>query len=225
MKKSYSIQIKMTVPIVLIALIVFGAMNFLVAENSLKTAQNAAIEKTVATAESYASQMRNEIESGLNTSRIIAHQLESYKKTGHVSREPIQESFREILKKNKFLIGVWTGWEPNAWDGKDAQYSGQKANDQSGRFVPYANWEGGQASLTPLIGYDKAGEGDYYLVPKARGKETMVEPYLYPIDGKNVLMTSAVVPITIDGKFFGVAGVDIPLKSVQKQTADIKPYQ
>ncbi|MFM6930477.1 MAG: methyl-accepting chemotaxis protein [Bdellovibrio sp.] len=225
MKKSYSIQIKMAVPIVLIALIVFSVMNFLVAQNSLKTAQNAAIEKTVATAESYASQMRSEIEQGLNTSRVLAQQLEAYKKMGHVPREPVQESFREILKKNKSLIGVWTGWEPNAWDGKDAQYAGQKANDQSGRFVPYANWEGGQASLTPLIGYDKAGDGDYYLIPKSRGKETMVEPYLYPIDGVNVLMTSAVVPIVIENKFVGVAGVDIPLKSIQKETAAIKPYQ
>jgi hypothetical protein len=49
-------------------------------------------------------------------------------------------------------------------------------------LFPYANWEGGQASLTPLIGYDKSGVGDYYLIPKSRGKETMVEPYLYPIE-------------------------------------------
>jgi methyl-accepting chemotaxis protein len=53
----------------------------------------------------------------------------------------------------------------------------------------------------------------------------MVEPYLYPIDGVNVLMTSAVVPITMDGKFVGVAGVDLPLKSIQKETSEIKPYQ
>lgn len=71
--------------------------------------------------------------------------------------------------------------------------------------------------MTPLIAYDKAGDGDYYLVPKARGKETMVEPYLYPIDGVQVLMTSAVVPITIDNKVVGVAGVDLPLKTFRKK--------
>lgn len=114
MKKSYSIQLKLAVPIVLIALVVFGAMNFLVAKNSLETAKTAAIDKTAATARAYANQMRLEIEHGLDISRILAHQLESYKKNGFTAREPIQESFREILKKNKFLIGVWTGWEPNA---------------------------------------------------------------------------------------------------------------
>ncbi|MBO9668463.1 MAG: methyl-accepting chemotaxis protein [Bdellovibrio sp.] len=224
MKKSYSIQVKMAVPIIFIALLVFTAMNFLVAKNSLKTAESEAIDKTVATAESYANQMRLEVEKGLGIARTMAHQLEAYKKIGHTSREPVQEGFRELLHKNKGLIGVWTGWEPNAWDGKDAQYSNQKGNDASGRFVPYLNWEGGKSSLTPLVGYEKTGDGDYYQVPKARLKETMVEPYLYPIDGVQVLMTSAVVPIIIDNNFVGVAGVDLPLKEIQKKTASIKPY-
>lgn len=131
----------------------------------------------------------------------------------------------ELLVKNRNLIGTWTGWEPNAWDGKDAEFVNAKGHDTTGRFVPYMNWEGGKASLTPLIGYSNPGEVDYYLEAKARMKETMVEPYLYPSDGVQVLMTSAVVPVVIDGKFYGVAGVELPLKDLQKKASTIKPFE
>ncbi|MDG0817913.1 methyl-accepting chemotaxis protein [Bdellovibrio svalbardensis] len=224
MSKSHSIQVKLAVPIILIALIVFTAMNFLVAQNSLRTAKAEAIDKTVATAHAYANEMRLELEKGFDISRTMAHQLQAFKAHGYTSRDPVHATLFEVLERNKFLIGAWTGWEPNAWDGKDAQFAGTKGTDQTGRFVPYLNWEGGKASLTPLLAYDKPGDGDYYLVPKARMKETLVEPYLYQIDGKMVLMTSAVVPVTVDGKFLGVAGVDLPLKEVQKQASMVKPF-
>lgn len=224
MKKYYSIQVKLAVPIVLIALLVLGTMTFLMARNGHETAKKAATEKTVATARAYATGMRLEVEHGLDIARNVAHVLEAYKKSGHTGRESVSDALREILVKNKFLIGTWTGWEPNAWDGKDAEFTSAKGHDASGRFVPYMNWEGGKASLTPLVGYNNPGEGDYYLVPKNRQKETMVEPYLYPIDGVQVLMTSAVVPIIIEGKFYGVAGVDLPLKQIQKAASSIKPF-
>ncbi|AHZ86323.1 methyl-accepting chemotaxis protein [Bdellovibrio bacteriovorus] len=225
MKKSYSIQVKLAVPIILIALLVLGTMTFLMARNSHVNAEKAATEKTVAMGRAYATEMRLEVERGLGISRNVAHILESFKKRNNTGRSQVAEALREILEKNKFVIGAWTGWEPNAWDGKDSEYVSVQGHDETGRFVPYLNWEGGKSSLTPLVGYAKQGEGDYYLVPKQRLKETMVEPYLYPIDGVQVLMTSAVVPIVIDGKFVGVAGVDLPLKDLQKKAAGIKPFE
>lgn len=225
MKKHYSIRLKLAVPIILIALFVLGTMTFLMAKNGHETAKKAATEKTVETAHAYATEMRLEVERGLDVARTMAHFFESYKKNGHIQRDPVTLSLKEVLEKNKFLIGAWTGWEPNAWDGRDSEFVNTKGHDASGRFIPYLNWEGGKASLTPLVGYANAGEGDYYLVPKQRLKETMVEPYLYPIDGVQVLMTSAVVPIVIDGKFVGAAGVDLPLKELQKKTATIKPFE
>nr|AAR17734.1 McpB [Bdellovibrio bacteriovorus] len=233
MKKSYSIQVKLAVPIILIALLVLGTMTFLMARNSHVNAEKAATEKTVAMGRAYATEMRLEVERGLGISRNVAHILESFKKRNNTGRSQVAEALREILEKNKFVIGAWTGWEPNAWDGKDSEYVSVQGHDETGRFVPYLNWEGGKSSLTPLVGYAKQGEGDYYLVPKQRLKETMVEPYLYPIDGVQVLMTSAVVPIVIDGKFVRVAGVDLPLKDLvdlplkdlQKKAAGIKPFE
>lgn len=41
----------------------------------------------------------------------------------------------------------------------------------------------------------------------------MTEPYVYPINGKDVFMTSFMAPLMFDGKFGGVIGVDIALDS------------
>ncbi|WP_413584912.1 methyl-accepting chemotaxis protein [Bdellovibrio sp. HCB274] len=225
MKVKPSIQIKMSVPIIFIAILVFVAMNFLVARNSLKTAESQAVDETTAIAKAYANEMRLSAESGLGTARILAQYLQSNRANHHTERAPIEHAFKDILQSNKTLIGVWTAWEPNAWDGQDAKFANTPGYDSTGRFIPYLSYADGKANLAPLVDYEKPGAGDYYLVPKARGKETMVEPYLYPIDGQQVLMTSAVVPIFIDGKVAGVAGVDLPLKDLQEQASHIKPFE
>lgn len=225
MKKNYSIQVKLAVPIICIAVLVLGTMTFIMARTGHENAKKAATAETVAIAQANANDMRLEIERGLGVARVLAYQLEAQKKHGFTSREMVNDALREVLEKDRSLIGTWTGWEANAWDGRDANYVDAKGHDKTGRFVPYYNWEKGKSALTPLVGYETAGAGDFYLVPKARKKETMVEPYLYPIDGQQVLMTSAVVPIIIDGTFVGVAGVDIPLKEIQKKAAKIKPFE
>jgi methyl-accepting chemotaxis protein len=214
----------MSVPIIFIAILVFTAMNYLVAQNSLSTAERQAVDKSEAIAKAYANEMRVSVEQGLGIARTLSQHLQAAKKFNHIERGPLEHSFRNILESNKGLIGVWTAWEPNAWDGKDESFVNKEGTDQTGRFIPYLSYSNGKATLGPLVDYEKPGLGDYYLVPKARGKETMVEPYLYPIDGVQVLMTSAVVPIFIDGKVAGVAGVDLPLKDLQRDAVKIKPF-
>lgn len=225
MEKNYSIKIKLAFPIIILAILVLGAMTFIMSRSSHDAAEISATDKTVATAKAYANDMKIDIESGLTIARNLAHILEAFKKSERTDRSAIAVALREVLVKNKSLIGVWTGWEPNAWDGKDREYASTKGHDSTGRFVPYYNWEGGVASQSPLIAYDKEGDGDYYLVPQKRMKESMIEPYLYPIDGIQVLMTSATVPIIINGKVVGIAGVDLPLKEIQKKASLIKPFE
>ncbi len=224
MKINYSIKFKLAFPIIIIAVLVLGTMTYIMSRNSHAMAEASAMDKTVATAKAYANDMKLEIESGLTIARNLAHILEAFKKTERTDRATVSVALREVLIKNKLLIGAWTGWEPNAWDGKDSEYASTKGHDGTGRFVPYYNWEGGVASQSPLIAYDQPGDGDYYLVPRKRMKESMIEPYLYPIDGVQVLMTSATVPIMINGKVVGIAGVDLPLKEIQKKASLIKPF-
>lgn len=157
-----------------------------------------------------------------DTAKVLAAGLSGLKANNKADRDTVNFLLRGVLQENNHLLAVWTGWEPNAFDGKDVEYIGKPGHDSTGRFVPYWNRGNGTVQVEPLVDYDKPGAGDFYLLPKQTGKEVLVEPYKYPVAGKDVLITSLVVPIMQDGRFLGVAGVDIALTSLQDTVSKIK---
>ena len=120
-------------------------------------------------------------------------------------------------------IGVSTGWEPDAYDGKDADFVGKAAHDATGRFVPYIFRSGGAIKTDVLVDYDKPGAGDYYQLPVKTGKSVLMEPYVYPVDGKDVLMTTISIPIFDQGKAVGYIGADIDLDQTATALAAKRP--
>lgn len=79
-------------------------------------------------------------------------------------------------------------------------------------------------ALEPLVDYTKPGAGDYYLLSLSSGEETILDPYSYSVAGKNLLMTSLVVPIKFRGKVVGVVGIDMSLDRLQDQVQAVHPY-
>ena len=167
------------------------------------------------------------LQQGLEAARTLAAAMVALKASGHADRQTANAILRSVLEKNPRFIGVWTGWEPNAFDGRDADFASAIGHDATGRYVPYWNRGGtnGSATVEPLVDYDKLGSGDYYQLPKSTGGNVLVEPYPYQIGGKSVLITTLSVPIQIDGRFVGVAGVDIPLDGIQEMVQSIRIYQ
>jgi methyl-accepting chemotaxis protein len=47
--------------------------------------------------------------------------------------------------------------------------------------VPYWNRAAGKVAVEALVDYTKPGAGDYYLLAKNSGEETILEPYYYDI--------------------------------------------
>jgi methyl-accepting chemotaxis protein len=172
-----------------------------------------------------AREVAGQIEQGLMTARGLADALVAMKTSGQPNRAQADALQRRLLEASPALLGVWTGWEPDAFDGADARHAGQPGHDATGRYVPYWNRGAGHIAVEPLVDYDKPGAGDYYQQPKARGKETLIEPYVYKVAGKDTLITSLVVPIMVDGRFAGVAGVDISLAAIADQLSRIRPFE
>ncbi|HBT67884.1 MAG TPA: chemotaxis protein, partial [Agrobacterium sp.] len=149
--------------------------------------------------------------------------LHTEKETGNPSRESIDRLFKRLLQDSPFAVGISTGWEPNAFDGRDKEFANAPGHDATGRFVPYYARKDGKVIEEALVDYETPGAGDYYLVPRRTGKDLMTEPYVYPINGKDVFMTSFMAPLMFDGKFGGVIGVDIALDSLSSDLAKLKP--
>ncbi len=183
--------------------------------------QTLALSYTQQLAHRNASDIKGRLQEALDAARTLARSLGALQVTGRADRELANAMLRGVLEGNAGFLGVWTGWEPNAFDGKDAEFVQQTGHDATGRFVPYWNRGGGRLQVEPLVGYDKPGDGDYYLLAKQRGKEVLLEPYAYEVGGKSMLITTVTVPIVLNGRFAGVAGIDIALDDLQRQVSAV----
>jgi methyl-accepting chemotaxis protein len=160
------------------------------------------------------------------TCRSLAQMMEQYEQVDRADRRQyFMTMLRGIAEANPEITAASTAWEPNALDGLDARYRNTPGTDSTGRFIPYFARTKAGIILEPVIDYDVPGSGDYYLVPKQTGHETMASPYWYPVDGQNRLITTISVPIRNNGQFVGISIIDIDISTIQGQIQTIKPYE
>ena len=128
---------------------------------------------------------------------------------------------------NAGWLGAYTLWEPNAFDGRDAEFRGAPCHDPSGRYVPYWVRSGGKVTCEANKDYDKPGIGDYYIVPMQTGRTALIDPYAYPVDGKELLIVSFVAPVIAGGKPVGIiarfALIDRLAKPFQREIFGRRP--
>lgn len=189
----------------------------------MHSARNEAYALSRTKAESIGADMRHRLDRALGTARTLADAFSGLVAEGHPSRSQADAMLRRSLEANADYLGLWTCWEPNAFDGRDADYVNKPGHDATGRYVAYWNRGKGQIAVEANVGYDEQGAGDYYQIPRRTNQETVMEPYLYKVAGREVLMTSLVVPVhATDGRFIGAVGVDLPLDALGAEIAKIK---
>ncbi len=185
-----------------------------------------AMENAQNLTEKYARQIESEIETVMDEARTLAGVMEQYERVEVSKRRELYNSLlKGLLEKNKDYLGIWTCWEPNALDGADAKYINSNGSDNTGRFVPYWNRGSGQIMLDPVIGYENAGEGDFYQTPLRSGHESIIDPYFYTIGDRKFLLTTISIPIKKGGQTIGVVGIDIEVSQLQQLVEQIKPYE
>ncbi len=221
---SLSLRTKLLAATVITVLLCFSVTLGVLAWRS----QQAVLEQGLARAEGVAAATAHDVgarlDGALAVSSTIALSLEGLRAKGVPDREAVNRQLRRTLDGRPGLLGVYTGWEPNAFDGRDAEFAGTPGHDASGRFVPYWNRSGNTLNLEPLVDYDKPGAGDYYQQPKKTGRAFLAEPYEYVVGGRKMLITSLVVPLQVNGRFAGIAGVDMGLGALAEDLGRIRPF-
>ncbi|MCB4811813.1 methyl-accepting chemotaxis protein [Methylovorus menthalis] len=165
----------------------------------------------------------------LDAARTMAHTFVLSKDTAEnlpLGRDQINAILLSVLKNNPDFNGTYSCWEPDALDGQDAQHrTGKNGNNAiTGRFTPYWNRDAkGNIAVQPLVEYDTLDKhpngvmkGGWYIGPHDTGTESVLDPFPYIVQGKQVWLTTLSVPISLRGKFYGVAGTDYNLAFVQK---------
>ncbi len=160
----------------------------------------------------------------VNRAGQLAKVFSSLKTLGLTDRGLFNEIMRGVLVANPRLLGVWTVWEPDALDGRDAMFARAPGHDQSGRFVPFWHRSGGQIQLQANIDYDKP-DADWYFAPTRRKAEVLIDPYEYPVAGKNLFITSTAAPILHAGRCVGVVGFDVHMDWLLEAMDEPGPFE
>ncbi|MFZ2641153.1 MAG: methyl-accepting chemotaxis protein, partial [Verrucomicrobiia bacterium] len=208
-------------------LCMFVTLGIVVAYTSMTT-RTIALDSAKQSVSSMAKENANEIvvviSGALDTARTLANALSTVKSArASMTRETVDAMLRMTLERNASFVAVYTIWEPNAFDGQDAKFVNSPGSDSTGRYIPYwcRNTES-KIVVEPSVDYEDATrnetgarKGDYYLLPREMKRECIIEPYIYPVQGKPTLMTSLVVPIMASDTHYGLAGVDLSLDFLQ----------
>ena len=111
---------------------------------SIVTSRQAAIDsaeaESLAVAEAQAETVNSQISPALDAARTLAYSLGVGKDPIHpepLTRDQANAILRKVAEENPTFLGTWTIWEPNAFDGLDAQFANTPLNDSTGRFIPY----------------------------------------------------------------------------------------
>ncbi len=148
------------------------------------------------------------------------------------SREQMRAMNQSALKANANISSIYSQFEANAYDNKDAEFAGQlNHSTNEGSLEIYWVRENNQLVFYPTESAEekykdtlnKHGirENEWFMCPKELLKPCALDPYLYEIDpGNSVLVTTLSAPIIANGKFIGIVGVDINLPVVQTWLAE-----
>jgi PAS domain S-box-containing protein len=216
-KKHRSFQARLIIGVGLLFLAFGGSLIGVSVAFARREAMERARARMTAATLAAAMPIRTKLETAMSAARTLAEILSTTKRSGvALGRDQVNAMLRRALEDNPDFFGTYTLWEPNAFDGQDARYAGTPSNDETGRFIPYWHRGGSTAiSLDPLLYYETPGIGDYYLIPRRTRKESFIEPLQYPVEGKDVMMTSLIVPILDGDRYYGMAGVDYALDFLQ----------
>ncbi len=238
----------------IVATLSFAGAAWMIHSKAAEVQEAAAMSELEQLARAEAAKVRSSTTETLSRVRGLGDALLVLMANGNGQRDEASALVRQFAGNDPAVLGYWLELEPNGFDGRDADFArswpqgepdeagldafvaglspGQRISTDSGRISAYWTREQtGGISLQHAVGSenDLKVEGEtaekYYAAVRQRGDELMFEPYSDEVSGKQVLMTSLMVPLTVDGQFRGVAGADIALSAIQANLAKIRPYQ
>jgi methyl-accepting chemotaxis protein len=140
-------------------------------------------------------------------------------------RHVLDRLVREVLVQNPSFLGVYVNWLPNAYDGLDLRYRDAWCHDSLGQFMTYWSRQGEKILCEPSVDYRDTAVATWLFNPVRTGRESAEEPYLYPVGGRQVLMSSLVSPILENGTTLGVGGVDLEISFLQRRVDSLDLFE
>jgi methyl-accepting chemotaxis protein len=135
------------------------------------------------------------------------------------SRYDINQMLKSVLTANGDFLAIYTLWEANALDAKDARFANTLAAGHAadGRFAPYWNRDrNNHLMLATTTDHENLRPNAYYQVTKKTKNVQILNPYRYTIQDRTLPIISLIAPIVLEEQFLGIVGIDLPLTIFQQ---------
>ena len=222
---SLSLSAKICITATLLVVASLGVTSSFIAIKNGQSAEDAAMRQARTLTLQASAMLESRIASNLATLESAAKVLASTQAGGQaLTRTQVADLVRATLVGSEDFIGSAAAYEPDALDGKDAEFAGQAPlYDATGRYMPYwTRSPQGKVNVEPIVFVTTPGGNDWYDVPKATGRAHFTEPYLYPINGKDEAIATLAAPIMVNGQFKGTFTGDFPLTGLGTMLANMK---
>ncbi|HHQ4468565.1 methyl-accepting chemotaxis protein [Aeromonas veronii] len=185
-------------------------------------------------AERYAIQIASLMQNSYQIPLTVTAQIEAgmAKPELRLSRPQVESLLGSSLQQASGISSIYAQFEPDGYDGEDGNWLGGASHSVAGKGsleVYFTKDQGGavaqqavdaaasEAKFDTSLNEFGIRNSEWYLCGRDTRQPCLMEPYLYEISpGNKMLMTSLTVPVLRDGKFVGLAGVDMNLPIFQQ---------
>ncbi|MGY3882864.1 methyl-accepting chemotaxis protein [Aeromonas veronii] len=185
-------------------------------------------------AERYAIQIASLMQNSYQIPLTLTAQIEAgmAKPELRLSRPQVESLLGSSLQQASGISSIYAQFEPDGYDGEDGNWLGGASHSVAGKGsleVYFTKDQGGavaqqavdaaasEAKFDTSLNEFGVRNSEWYLCGRDTRRPCLMEPYLFEISpGNKMLMTSLTVPILNDGKFVGLAGVDMNLPIFQQ---------
>ncbi|MDM8564356.1 ATP-binding protein [Candidatus Halobeggiatoa sp. HSG11] len=214
-----NIKTKILLIVGITVVISVGVMTYIISNNVAKHTQAFTYQIADETAHRYGFEVKAELEKAMEEARMLELAFWQLKLAGNVDRRILDQILIKTILHDPKLLGSWMLWETNAYDGRDKEFVNTEGHGPTGRVNSYWHWDKDKIVVEPNIDWDTS---EWYQIPQQRKKETLTDPYVYKVSGKDMLLISTIQPIMQEEKFHGVAGIDYKLDALQDKVKQLK---
>ncbi|WP_029058582.1 methyl-accepting chemotaxis protein, partial [Stappia stellulata] len=188
------------------------------------SAEETAMEQARTLLDAYSADVSGEIGASLTVAKSAAAGVEGLLKNDMRDRDALGDMMIRTVENTPGLVGMTLAFEPNGLDGRDADFKTHKYSDANGRFVPYFYYSDGKVVFEKLVMTKEAGTESWYDKPIRENRSQITPPYPYPIDGKEVLLTTISWVVRENGEAIGITTSDLSLAGLVEKMSTLKPF-
>lgn len=222
---SLSIRLKLVVVSGILFAAVIGIIAVLVSNLNYRVSSEETWERAETLLGQHGARLSGSVGKSVETALSTAAAVEGLLGDPNLTRDQLNLMMTRLVETQPDILGMTLAFEPNALDGRDAEFANQELYAPEGRYATYFfHQANGGVGLETLIMTPEAGTETWYDTPVRENRTLITEPFVYPIEGVDVLMTTVSAVVRANGRAIGIVTVDLSLADIAEFTNSLLPF-